>query len=96
MIGLTYIRNLHNMSMQDVADKLEISKQTVSKWENGQRPIPKKRIEQLSDMFGLYCGYFNRELHVDDEIFILENKINILKNKINALKMEELNWLACR
>lgn len=62
MIGLTYIRSSFNKSMQNVADRLGISKQTVSKWENGQRPIPEKRLNELADLFNLPLKYFDKEL----------------------------------
>lgn len=75
MFGLTYIRNLFNMSMDDVAKKLGVSKQTLSKWENKKIKISDERLNQLSSLFNTPKEYFEKEL---DEI----NKINIQQLKI--------------
>lgn len=79
MIGLTYIRNLYNKSLQDIADELGLTKQTVHKWETKQKQIPKIRLEQLSEMFDLNQDYFNKELNNRDKIIILSNEIDRLE-----------------
>ena len=41
-----------------MADVLEISRQQVSAWENGIKPISENRLRQLSKYFGLEEKYF--------------------------------------
>ena len=59
MNGLKYIRtNESNMTMEKLADKLGVSKQLVSMWENGKKKIPEKRTLQLEKILGIPRKYF--------------------------------------
>lgn len=71
MNGLTYIRKRCNISLNELADILGISRQAVSSWENGHKRIPSERKEQLAKFFGIDKKYF-------DEISN-EEKTEILK-----------------
>lgn len=33
--NLRYLRNLHGLSQEEVAEKIGVSRQSVAKWENG-------------------------------------------------------------
>ncbi len=44
-------RNLNNLSQQDLAESLFISRQAVSKWENGSSVPDIKTIKKLADLF---------------------------------------------
>lgn len=82
MIGLTYIRNLNNMTMSTLAKKLETSKQNVNLWENSAgRKIPQKYIPQLETIFGMPQVYFQKEISEVDKLEIqklhLEMQINL-------------------
>ena len=48
-----------------MADVLEISRQQVSAWENGIKPISENRLRQLSKYFGLEEKYF---LGISEEV----------------------------
>ena len=70
MIGLYFIRKLYNMSMDELAHNLNITKQTVSKWEKRKIPISDKRLNQLSNLFNIQEKYFQKELNEIDELEI--------------------------
>lgn len=89
-IGLSYIRKLYNYSMQDLGTALRISKQTVSKWENNQKPIPEERITQLSKLFDVDKEYFSRTLYETDKIFLQANK---LANEIGGGKNDRDKYI---
>lgn len=42
----------NDMSKSEFADRLGVSKQTVSCWVNGSRSIPLDRAVQICDLFG--------------------------------------------
>lgn len=44
-------RKKAGLSQEDVADMLEVSRQTVSAWEKGTKKIPKQREIQLKILF---------------------------------------------
>ncbi|WP_406542430.1 helix-turn-helix domain-containing protein [Clostridium ljungdahlii] len=81
MIGLYFIRKLYNMSMDELAHNLNITKQTVSKWEKRKIPISDKRLNQLSKIFNIPQKYFQKELDEIDRMEIQNIKLNSeLKN----------------
>ncbi len=46
------------MSLSELAESLDVSRQALSSWENGKKQIPEKRREQLSKFFGIDAKYF--------------------------------------
>lgn len=53
MNGLHYIRNKCNLSLSELADKLGVTRQMVSAWENGRKSIRESRLHELSKIFGI-------------------------------------------
>ena len=53
-----------------MADVLEISRQQVSAWENGIKPISENRLRQLSKYFGLEEKYF-LGISEEDKAFLI-------------------------
>ena len=53
MNGLRYIRNKCNLSLSELASKLGVTRQMISAWENGRKPIPSGRLKELSQIFGI-------------------------------------------
>lgn len=47
------LRTARGMSQDDLAEKLEVSRQSVSKWETGQSTPDLDKIIRLSDLFGV-------------------------------------------
>ncbi|WP_180236378.1 helix-turn-helix domain-containing protein [Bacillus wiedmannii] len=62
MIGLEHIVKEFHLEYKAVAESIGISSQTIQDWLKGRRKIPKKRLEQLSNYFGLPENYFQNEL----------------------------------
>lgn len=58
MNGLKYIRTQCNFSLSKLADRLDVSRQIISAWENGKKEIPEARKEQLAEFFGIDKCFF--------------------------------------
>lgn len=71
MNGLKIIRTRCNLSINDIADILGISRQLVSAWENGRKIISSKRAKQLSEFFGINEVLFG-EINEKQKIYIIE------------------------
>src|SRR5690554_4654243 len=54
-------RRLENLTQKDLAEKLFVSPQTVSKWENNQSEPNLATIKQLADLFGISVDDFFEE-----------------------------------
>lgn len=50
-IDLKGKRERANLTQQNVADILEVSRQLVSAWENGDKVLPKKREIELINLY---------------------------------------------
>lgn len=72
MNGLKYIRERCNFSLGELSTELGISRQVLSRWENGNQPIPPARKQQLSSFFGVDASFFGE---------ISEKQIAILVKK---------------
>ena len=59
MNGLRYIRKQCNFSLSQLAERLEVSRQIISAWENGKKEIPEMRKKQLADFFGIDKCFFD-------------------------------------
>jgi len=79
-LGLSYIRTIYGLSMQDLANVIGVSKQTINKWEKNITPISSKRLNQLYEIFKLDKDLFTKEITNDDKVLILENEIKRLKS----------------
>jgi len=88
MIGLTYIRELYNMTMQELADKIGVSKQLISMWESGKKAISKEKLEKISTLFKQPEECFIKEL---SEVEKLEIKYRKLESKLSIEVDEEGN-----
>lgn len=67
---IVYLRNKLNMSQEELADYLDVSRQSVSKWEVGQSDPRIDKILQLCSLFGVSTDELIRdeiELNVKDD-----------------------------
>lgn len=78
MLGIEYIRNLYGDTTTTLGEKLGISNVNISHWENGNKPIPSRRISQLSQLYKIPETYFAKELTRLDELEI-QNEILLYK-----------------
>ena len=54
-------RKKNGWSQEELADKLGVSRQSVSKWESAQSVPDMKRILQLSEVFGVTTDYLLKD-----------------------------------
>ena len=55
------LRTARELSQGDLAERLEVSRQSVSKWETGQSVPDLDKIIKLADLFGVTTDYLLRE-----------------------------------
>ena len=97
MLGIEYIRNQLGMNISDLAKKLSVSRQIVSKWEKGEKKIPDKRLTELAEICGIPEKYFSKELDFADKInitsLINREKIDVVyaESEISELLLEAIS-----
>ena len=84
-------RKKNGWSQEELADKLGVSRQSVSKWEGAQAVPDMKKILQMSEVFGVSTDYLLRddieESHAPEETPV----DNGLEETVRAVSMEEAN-----
>lgn len=69
---IIHLRKRYNMTQEDLAEKLNVSRQSVSKWEGNQATPDLNKVLKLSKLFGVTTDYL---LNDDDESLELEEEV---------------------
>lgn len=81
-------RKRNGWSQEELADKLQVSRQSVSKWEGAQSIPDINRIIQMADLFGVSTDYLLKDdASRDNEVVMTETEEG--RGKIHKLTMEE-------
>jgi transcriptional regulator with XRE-family HTH domain len=84
------LRTAKNLSQDGLAEKLYISRQAVSKWENGEATPDIDKLVQLAEIFDVSLDYYKALLRtIRRGQFIDEHILGISKEKYSAY-IEEL------
>lgn len=75
------LRKMNGMSQDDLADKMGVSRQSVSKWETGQTMPESDKLLLLSDVFHVTADYLLRPSEVDE----LTMKTTVLEKQQNEI-----------
>lgn len=75
------LRKKNNMSQDDLADELETSRQTISKWENNMNTPEPDKIIRLCEVFSVSSDYILRGIVDDTKISKEEQKQTVIKEQ---------------
>lgn len=64
---ITRLRKNAGMSQEELAEKLNVSRQAISRWENGSAMPDAANLLQLSKLFGVTADYLLNEDYQSDE-----------------------------
>ena len=84
-------RKKNGWSQEELADRLGVSRQSVSKWEGAQAVPDMKKIVQLAEIFGVSTDYLLRD---DIETVQAMEPAPVdsgLEDTVRAVSMEEAN-----
>lgn len=82
--NLRSLREKNNMTQEQLAERMEVSRQTVSKWESGASMPEMEKLVQLTEMFGCTMdGLLKGNMHLENQ-------------KESELYDEYGNWIAKR
>lgn len=83
---LLKLRKAKNLTQEELAEKLDVSRQSVSKWETGQCVPDADKLSALSDIFGVSVDFLLRPSELD----VLTVKAEALENQQKNLEKEVL------
>ena len=77
------LRKKHNLSQEELANELNVSRQTVSKWEVGESCPDFDKIVPLCELFGISTEELLRDKKIEEKKNININKT--FMNKMNII-----------
>ena len=84
-------RKKNGWSQEELAYKLDVSRQSVSKWESAQAIPDMKKILQMAELFGVTTDYLLKD-DIEEEVIPVTNSTNYeQEEKIVRVSMEEAN-----
>jgi len=84
-------RKKNGWSQEELAEKMEVSRQAVSKWESAQTIPNLEKILILSNLFGVTTDYLLKD-EIEDEEFTEENDNTLVKRITLAQANDFLEW----
>ncbi len=86
---IAQLRKEHNLTQQELADKLEITDKAVSKWENGRNMPDVSFLEQLSNIFQVTVkellkgerDFIKREINHNNKVLEVKNLTKYFDNR---------------
>ncbi len=88
---ITNLRKKNGWSQEELAEKVKVSRQAVSKWEGAQTVPDLEKILALSKLFGVTTDYLLKD-EMEDEEFTDEPDRTPVKRVSLALANEFLEW----
>lgn len=85
------LRKKNGWSQEELAEKMQVSRQAVSKWESAQSIPDIERVLMLSGLFGVTTDYLLKD-EIEDEEFTDENGGSGVKRITLAQANEFLQW----
>ncbi len=78
------LRKTHGMSQDDLAEKLNVSRQAISRWEMGAVQPDTGNVLQLSKLFGVTTDYLlNDDYEIDHDVPVVKETESITKVEAN-------------
>lgn len=92
------LRKAHDLTQEQLAEKLDVSRQTISKWESEQAMPEVDKITVLSNVFHVTTDYLLKPSEIDElavKTDILERQQQELKENYQRRKTKQLIILSC-
>lgn len=84
-------RKQAGFSQEELADRLEVSRQAVSKWEMGQSAPDPEKIVLMSELFGISTDELLKEQPARSEPFIAPQPVPQLLRHAGKVYIEDIN-----
>lgn len=96
---LLTMRKKQGLSQEELGMELQVSRQTISKWEAGQSYPDFQRLVMLSDYFGMSLDELVKDIDVQDvrDRNLTDEKVASIFSDIQVLKDTASKWwkIAC-
>lgn len=81
---ILHLRKANNLTQEQLAEQLDVSRQSVSKWESGQSSPESDKLTALSNIFNVTTDYLLKPSEIDE----LTIKTELLERQQQKLQIE--------
>ncbi len=90
--NITELRLLNNMTQMELAEKLNYSDKTISKWERAESSPDIAVLVEIADIFGVSLDYLVRAENIDETVKKNKQKETKYNRKVIAYISESVAW----
>lgn len=91
--NITELRLLNNMTQLELAEKLNYSDKTISKWERAESSPDISVLVQMADLFGVTLDYLVKSENVEETVVEHKQKETKYNRKAIAYVSESVAWI---
>lgn len=91
--NITELRLLNNMTQMELAEKLNYSDKTISKWERAESSPDISILVEIADLFGVSLDYLVREENLDEAVKENRKEETKYNRRIIAYIAESVAWI---
>lgn len=91
--NITELRLLNNLTQMELAEKLNYSDKTISKWERGESSPDISVLVEIADLFGVSLDYLARSENIDEAIKETKQKETKYNRKVITYISESAVWM---
>lgn len=91
--NLVELRKGAHLTQFELAEKMNYSDKSISKWENGDTLPDLETLNELCKFYGVTIDYLTHEVNTNKADFIITNKTNTVNNIVITSLMCSLVWM---
>lgn len=91
--NITELRLLNNMTQMELAEKLNYSDKTISKWERGESSPDIAVLVEMANIFGVTLDYLVRTENIDEAVKENKQKQTKYNRRVISYISESVVWL---
>ena len=91
--NITELRLLNNMTQMELAEKLNYSDKTISKWERGESSPDISVLVEIADLFGVTLDFLVKRETIEETVVEHKTKETKYNRKVIAYISESVAWI---
>ena len=91
--NLIALRKANHLTQFELAEKLNYSDKSISKWENGDTLPDLETLNELCKFYGVTLDYLTHEVHENKNQFIIEDKRMVINKAMIVALIDSIIWM---
>ena len=91
--NLIALRKANHLTQFELAEKMNYSDKSISKWENGDTLPDLETLNELCKFYGVTLDYLTHEVHENKTQFVIEDKKMIVNKAMIVALIDSIIWM---